>query len=315
MKKVFRIAGGVVLFVVLLLGALVAYAWAPDRSVAELQKRWAPPPSVFVDVNGMQVHLRDEGPRDDAQPLVLLHGTGASLHVWEGWARELKQQRRVISFDLPGFGLTGPSPQGDYSMDSYVAFVLAVLDKVQVKQCVLVGNSFGGRIAWETAVASPERVARLVLVDASGYPARSKSVPIGFRIAQTPVLNKLLEVTLPRSMVESSLKNVYGDPQKVTPQMIERSYEITLREGNRGAMGARMKQSPTGVGVERIRQLKLPTLILWGGRDRLNPPSDGELFERDIVGSKRVVFDDLGHLPQEEDPARTLPVVQAFLKS
>ena len=97
----------------------VMLTWEPDRQLGQLAARWAPPPSKFVELAGMQVHLRDEGPRDDPEPLVLLHGLSASLHTWEGWAAGLRGQRRVISMDLPGFGLTGPSPQGDYRIEAY----------------------------------------------------------------------------------------------------------------------------------------------------------------------------------------------------
>ncbi len=86
----------------------VALSRAPDRAVETLVARWAPPPSDFIDVKGMVVHVRDEGPRQDPLPVVLVHGTGASLHTWEGWVQVLKTQRRVITFDLPAFGLTGP---------------------------------------------------------------------------------------------------------------------------------------------------------------------------------------------------------------
>jgi hypothetical protein len=86
----------------------VALFRAPDRPVQTLVARWAPPPSDFVDVKGQIVHLRDQGPRNDPLPIVLIHGTSASLHTWEGWVRALRTQRRVITFDLPGFGLTGP---------------------------------------------------------------------------------------------------------------------------------------------------------------------------------------------------------------
>jgi pimeloyl-ACP methyl ester carboxylesterase len=88
---------------------MVAFTWAPDRPVAELTGRWAPPPSTFIDVKGLKVHVRDEGPRSDPAPIVLIHGTSASLHTWEGWVAALKGQRRVITMDLPGFGLIGPN--------------------------------------------------------------------------------------------------------------------------------------------------------------------------------------------------------------
>jgi len=291
----------------------VAANWAPDRPVAELKTRWAPPPSAFVDVAGMQVHLRDEGPRDDPTPIVLLHGTSASLHTWQGWADALKGERRVIRFDLPGFGLTGPAPDGNYTMDAYVRFVLAMLDRLGVQHAVLVGNSFGGSVAWATALAHPSRVARLVLVDSAGYPTNPQSVPIGFRIARLPVLNRIAEVALPRSVIESSVRNVYGDPDKVTPELVDLYFDITVREGNRRALAQRWKQAPSGAMAERIREIQVPTLILWGARDRLVPPEDGARFQRDIAGSRLVVFGDLGHVPHEEDPARTVAAARSFL--
>ena len=100
--------GIVVGAVVVLIAAFVFSAWAPDRTVAELAPRWAPPPSQFITVNGLAMHLRDEGLRDDSLPLVLLHGTSASLHTWDGWTKALAPTHRVIRLDLPGFGLTGP---------------------------------------------------------------------------------------------------------------------------------------------------------------------------------------------------------------
>ena len=217
----------------------------------------------------------------------------------------------MIRVDLPGFGLTGPAPDGDYRIERYVEFVTALLDALGIERCVLAGNSFGGWVAWETALAHPDRVGALVLVDAAGYPLESQSVPIGFRIARMPVLNRLMEVTLPRSVIESSLRNTYGDPSRVTPELVDRYYELTLREGNRAALAQRFA---AGAALDRPGahpELQLPTLILWGGRDRLIPPQYGERFHRDIAGSQLVVFPELGHVPQEEDPAATVAALRS----
>ncbi|MBX3659821.1 MAG: alpha/beta hydrolase [Ramlibacter sp.] len=306
----------------------VVLTWAPDQPVSELTARWAQPPSRFVAVQGLQVHLRDEGPGAGAPqrageaaggaplPIVLLHGTSASLHTWQGWAEALRGQRRVIRFDLPGFALTGPQPQGDYSIDAYVRFVIAVMDQLGVQRFVLAGNSLGGQIAWATAVAHPERVSELVLVDAAGYAFVPKSVPIGFQIARMPALRPLMENTLPRGLIESSVRNVYGHPERVTPALVDLYYDMTRREGNRRALGQRMAQmTPEAVAQRsgRIATIRQPTLILWGGQDRLIPPENAQRFARDIAGSQLVVFDDLGHVPHEEDPARTVAAVQKFL--
>jgi pimeloyl-ACP methyl ester carboxylesterase len=304
--------------VLLLATALVlALSRAPDRPVETLVARWAPPPSDFIEVRGQIVHLRDEGPRDDAQPLVLIHGTSASLHTWEGWVHTLKGQRRVITFDLPGFGLTGPfggqySPD-DYHGDTYARFVFDLLDALQVQRAVVGGNSLGGEVAWRMAVMAPERVAALVLVDAAGPPFTPQSVPAGWILARVPVVNRVTEWVLPRSLVAQGLAGVYGDPAKVTPELVDRYFELTLRDGNRRALGQRLRQAANGEQAERIAGIRQPTLILWGGRDRLIPPAVGRLFAQQIPGSRLVVFDDLGHVPQEEDPQRTVAPVKAFL--
>ncbi len=313
MRRVIRVLLGVLLVLGLSVAGFIVLNWAPDRPVEELQARWAPAPSQFIELMGMQVHLRDEGPRDDAEPLLLLHGTSASLHTWEGWVADLKRTRRVISVDLPGFGLTGPFPDGDYRIAHYTAFLDALLDRLQVPPVVVAGNSFGGQLAWELAVARPARVSRLILVDAAGYPRQSSSVPIGFRLAQVPALAPLMARLLPRRMIESSVQNVYGDATRVTDELVERYYQLTLRAGNRQALVQRFQQAPAGDSQALIRQVRQPTLILWGGRDGLIAPANAERFKADIAGSRLVIFEQLGHVPQEEDPALTLPVVQGFL--
>jgi pimeloyl-ACP methyl ester carboxylesterase len=310
-----RILGAVAGTLLVVLLAFLAFNWAPDRPVEALATRWAAPPSQFVAIDGMRVHLRDEGPRDDPRPIILLHGTSSSLHTWDGWAEALRTRRRVIRVDLPGFGLTGPTPDGTYTIERYVAFMKATLDHFAIEHCTLVGNSFGGWIAWETALAEPGRVGRLVLVDSAGYRLDSVSVPIGFRVAKIPVLNQLVKFTLPRGLVESSLRNVYGDPDRVTPELVDRYFDLTTRAGNRAALVQRFQQSPPGVDAPRISGIRTPTLILWGGRDRLIPPAHAERFHRDIAGSQVLTFDDLGHVPHEEDPARTLAAALPFLNA
>lgn len=298
--------------VALVLVALAA-VWAPDRSVANLAARWAKAPSQFVPLEGIQVHVRDEGPRSDSVPLVLIHGTSASLHTWDGWTNALRTDHRVIRFDLPGFGLTGPSANDDYSIESYVRFSLHLLDTLGVRRFSVAGNSLGGEVAWHLAATVPERVSRLVLVDAGGYPVSSTSVPIGFRMARTPWLSWMMTRILPRAVVRSSVRNVYGDPRLVTDSLVDRYYDLTLRAGNRASLPLRFAQSRPGADASRIRSLHLPTLVLWGERDRLIPPADAARYGRDISTSRVIIYSGLGHVPQEEDPARTAADVRAFL--
>ena len=194
-----------------------------------------------------------------------------------------------------------------------IRVLIAVLDKLGVEHCVLGGASLGGGIAWRAALFHPSRVDKIILVDAGGYPTTPISEPIGFRLASIPGMDWLFENILPRSLVEQGFRDVWGDPSRVTPEMVERSIELTQREGNRRAFLDRSHQWHGGSLAHRIPELKLPTLIIWGGRDRLIPPENAERFHRDITGSTLVIFRDLGHAPEEEDPARTVAAVKQFL--
>ena len=188
-----------------------------------------------------------------------------------------------------------------------------VLDKLEVDRAILVGNSLGGYVSWATAVFYPDRVAQLVLIDSSGYPFQPESIPIGFRIASTPILNKLMQQVLPRGLVESSVKNVYGNPELVTPELVERYFDLTTRAGNRQALTELLPKLRSGQLASRLSELKLPTLIIWGDQDRLIPPEIADQFHHDIIGSQLVRFNELGHVPQEEGPLKTVHAFKAFL--
>jgi pimeloyl-ACP methyl ester carboxylesterase len=297
------------------LGVYIYLNVAPDKSVEELSQRWAQQPSQFLNIAGMAIHLRDEGPKTDEEPIVLIHGTSASLHTWDGWVDALKETRRVIRFDLPGFGLTGPEPQNNYTIEHYADVVIAVLDELNVKKVTLAGNSLGGYVSWATTVMYPQRVSKLILVDSSGYISTPESVPIGFKLSQNPIASVLLKYVLPKSLVARSVKNVYGNPDLVSDELVNRYYDLALRAGNRDALKERFKQMPPGILVDKIRTINIPTLIIWGAKDRLIPPKFGMKFNQDIVNSQLIVFDELGHVPHEEDPELTVSAVKGFLNA
>ena len=313
MQSIVRALG----IVLMITAAAVALTHTPDRSVDSLVTLWAPPPSDFMYVKGQFVHFRDEGPRTDPTPLVLNHGTAASLHTWQGWVGELRGRKRVITFDLPGFGLTGPFtgqyPRDDYHADNLARFTLDFLDALHVQRFAIGGNSLGGEVAWRVATLAPARVDRLILVDATGYAFKPELVPLGFRMTRVPVLNRIGEYLTPRVLVEQSVRDVYADPSRVTGALVDRYFELLTREGNRHALNMRMEEIATDLAPERIRTLKLPTLILWGAKDRLVPPVNAHHFQQDIAGSRLVIFPNLAHVPHEEDPKDSIVPVRAFL--
>jgi pimeloyl-ACP methyl ester carboxylesterase len=295
--------------VVALLALLVAWQWRSDLPLPLLEQHWAAGASRFIDVDGMRVHYRDEG---TGPVVLLLPGTGASLHTWDVWAAALVADgRRVVRLDLPAFGLTGPHPRSDYRMVTYVDFLEHFVARLDLPRFALGGNSLGGGIAWQYAAAHPARVDALILVDAGGYP-RQEPLPLAFRLGRYPVIAWLSAHLDPRWLVAKTLRQSYGDPARVTPALIERYWELTLRPGNRAAFGARTA-TPYEDRTAELHTLKMPVLIQWGARDHVIPVADAERFRHDIAGAQLRIYDDLGHVPMEEDGAHTVADVRTFL--
>jgi pimeloyl-ACP methyl ester carboxylesterase len=300
-----------------------------DLALVDLKSRWAGPSSRFLPMDGIEVHWRDEGPANpapgvvvaprpapDAEPpaILLLHGTGSSLHTWDGWARRMSPSMRVVRLDLPGFGLTGPHPSGDYSGTATVDFLERFADAAGLKRFAIAGNSLGGYYAWRFALRHPDRVSSLILIDSVGYPIEpGASGAVALELARMPVISELMRFAPIRGIVERSLKDTYGDDAKVTPELVDRYEQLMLRPGNRTAMGDRARAERRPVGWQRLPEMRVPTLIQWGGADRWVPFGHAERFRADIPGSRLVVYPSLGHLPMEEDPGTTADDALRFL--
>lgn len=318
MKLLIKALKILLILIITIIVGLSALYWKSDIPLEKLKEKYTNSDSKFIEVDGMSVHYRVEGWAQDIIPIVLLHGTGASLHTWDGWVNALKSERKIIRLDLPAYGLTGPNPTSDYSQEFYATFINDFLTKLGVKQCIISGNSLGGSIAWNYAVKYPEKVSKMILVDAGGYAMKSKSVPIAFQVAGWPVIKNLFKYVTPRSIVQKSIENVYADKSKVTETLVDRYFELSLREGNRQAFIDRMSEFRNkgilNVKTSQIKDLLMPTLIIWGDKDFLIPLEVGEKFHADLPNDTLVVFKNLGHTPMEEDAAKTVAVVKDFLK-
>lgn len=283
--------------------------WRADIPLNELKEEYADEQSRFIEIDGMPVHYKIEG---EGEPLVLLHGTAASLHTWDGWTEALQDDFKIIRLDLPAFGLTGPHPEGRYSISYYSTFLKKFLDSQGINSCYLAGNSLGGGIAWNFTVDNPEYVKKLILIDASGYVKEGKS-PLIFQLANTPVISNLLRYVTPRFVIRKNVEAVYFDDSKITDQLVERYYELTLREGNRQAFIDRAQAGGKGYNQELIKTIKAPTLIMWGKHDEWIPEEDALRFAADIDESIVSIYDNGGHVPMEEVPEITAADAKAFL--
>ncbi len=300
-------AYGVVVLAVVAAGA-VAGLHVPDRQRGPLEARYAPPPSVFLDVLGLRLHVRDTGPRA-APAVILLHGFAASLHTWEAWARELERDHRVVRYDMPGFGLTGADPSGDYTDARAEAVLLALMDRLGVARASLVGHSMGGRIAWRFAALHPERVDRLVLVSPDGF----ASPELGYgETPHVPLLMRALPYVLPESMLRASLAPAYANPAMLTDALLARYRAMMLAPGVRRAIVARMGQQVLEDPVPLLGRVRAPTLLLWGEQDRMIPFANSADYLHALPHASLAALPGTGHIPQEETPA-SVGLVRAFL--
>jgi len=292
-----------------LLGAGV-YLYNPDRPRAAHERRWAPPPSQFVEAAGVRLHIRDTGPRD-APAILLIHGFGSSLHTWEAWEPLLGERFRLVSLDLPGFGLTGPDPTGDYSDERSLAVLLALMDRLGLREAAVLGSSMGGRIAWRFAAAHPERVSHLVLMAPDGFASPGRAY--GKAPERLPWLMRLLPYTAPKPLLARTMRGAYAVEGTLTDAVVERYHAMLLAPGVRQAILDRVLQTRLLPPEPILATIRTPVLLLWGERDGAVPASHAADYARVLPDSRTVILPGIGHVPMEEAPEASARAVQEFL--
>jgi pimeloyl-ACP methyl ester carboxylesterase len=293
--------------------ALAALLWTPDKSRDALEAEYAKPPSTFVTVAGLRLHLRDTGDKS-APALILLHGFGSSLQTWDAWSEQLEKQYRVIRLDLPGAGLTGPDTSGvtgDYSDARGFVVLQALMDQLGLAKASFIGNSIGGRIAWGFAAKHPERVNKLVLIAPDGF--ASPGFDYG-KAPNVPAVLGLMRYTLPKALLKMNLEPAYGDPKNLNDQTVNRYYDMMLVPGARDAMLERMRQIMLSDPTPVLKTITAPTLLVWGDKDAMIPISNAQDYLRAMPNSRLVSLDGVGHVPHEEAPTTSIVAVEAFLR-
>jgi pimeloyl-ACP methyl ester carboxylesterase len=291
---------------VLVIAAMALWLYAPDKQRAALEAAY---PGEYRTVDGLRLRLRDTGP-ESAPAVILLHGFGASLETWEPWAKALSGSYRVIRFDLPGSGLTGADPAGDYTDARAMKILNGLMDQLGVSRAVLIGNSLGGRIAWNFAASYPDRVTRLVLVSPDGFASPGFEYD---KAPDVPLMMQALPYVAPRGMLKSNLAAAYAHPENLPETTVTRYRDMMLAPGVRTAMLARMGQTILRDPAPILRRIQTPTLLLWGEQDGMIPISNSADYMRDLPHATLVPLPGLGHVPFEEDPARSLAPVTRFL--
>jgi pimeloyl-ACP methyl ester carboxylesterase len=254
-----------------------------------------------------------EGP-----PVVFIHGLAG---CWQNWLEnipEFAKRYRAIAVDMPGFGQS-ELPRDEISISGYGRFVDAFLEQIGVERGVLIGNSMGGFIAAETAITHPSRVEKLVLVSAAGGPAlRERNAPHANRLLRAARLfgpitaaafaRREHMIRRPR-LRQILLWKVARHPDRLEPELC---YEVASGAGKPGFLDA-LNSILEYDFSDRLPEVACPTLIVWGASDEIVPVADAREYEQLIPGARKVIFEDTGHVPMLERPARFNRLVEEFI--
>jgi pimeloyl-ACP methyl ester carboxylesterase len=284
---------------------------------ATLEARYATPSSRYLDLpGGVHVHYRDEG-RKDAPVIVLIHGFSDSTATWDRWVSALGQDYRIVSLDLPGHGLTRAPATYVASSAAYDAIVDQTTRKLGIDHFALAGNSMGGGVAWRYALAHPERLTALILVDAAGWPETGarRDPPLAFKLLRTGFGRWLLRQIDLKPLIRDGLKKAFYDPSKADSAMVDRFSDLSHAPDHPAIISNMQDGQRTYADASQLATIKTPTLVMHGDHDRLIPVEHGRKFAEAIPGAQLIVYPNVGHLPQMEIAERSAADLKAFLRA
>ncbi len=271
----------------------------------------------WVHVQGAPINVIDLGA---GEPVLFIHGLGGS---WPNWLEQLPvlcAGRRAIALDLPGFGAS-PMPADPISIPGYARIVAGLMDALGISSCALVGNSMGGEISAELALAEPERVQRLVLVSPAGISTAAVRERLPLIRAAHPAVNALTrwlgtnadQVVRRPSLRTAALSLVAAQPRRIAPEFAAEQIRGMGKPGFMPALEAIVSHSQTL--RERLPAIGAPTLVLWGEKDPVVPVRDAEVFASQIPGARKVVWPDTGHVAMFERAFEFNALLDEFLLS
>ena len=323
--KIIKITVVVLLAILLCAGVFLYKGELPQE---EVDAKYTGETSQFFTMkNGARIHFRDEG--NSAGPaVVLVHGSNASLHIWEPWVEILGDSYRIITMDLPAHGLTGAVPDNDYGAQAQLRTVDAVVRHVGLDKFTLGGNSMGGGVTWRYTLAHPEKVEAMLLIDSSGLPQfrqqlevkaeqlgqEKKEAPVFFSLMGKPWFRAIAKYIDPYWMTKQGVNSAYNYSPVVTEQLIQRYYELALRAGSRDATLSRFSTPRKVEDPVDATRFNVPALVMWGKEDSLISVDVAQLFDAALAQSTLVIYDSVGHIPMEEIPGRSAEDVSAFLQ-
>jgi len=310
LKILAGLLGGLLIFtVVATLIALWAYRDIPQT---ELQARYGNDESRFMNVAGARLHYRDEGPRD-GPAVLLIHANFASLLGWEPWVDALKDKYRVVRFDMTSHGLSGPDPTRDYTLERTLELTEKFIDAVGLENFSIGGTSLGGTMSILYSAKYPERIDNLILLSPGTLEGKErKEGPRG----EVPDSAYVLKYIMPRALPKFMLTSGFSDDSKLSPELVDRWFELWRMEGQREAQLDRLQQYDSGDIESVVRSVDRPVLLLWGEDNQTAKFEQHEEFIHLLESAESINFisyPNVGHMAVQEAGAEIAVDVRNFL--
>ena len=284
-----------------------------DKSAEEIEEKYLEDNSSFISIDGVNIHYTDEG---TGPVILLLHANYANLIDWKPWVETLSPNYRIIRMDIPGHGLTEADPLNDYSMPRTVFLIERLISSLGIKQLSVVGASLGGTIGIHFTRNNPEIVDHLILLSPGALNPRVRG---SNEPAKLPKAFNLMTQITPRLLVKGLLTGGFGDPSNISEELITRWHDLLLREGQRDAQMARMRQYVSGDIDQVIKQVKAPVLIMWGKKNKVVPVELAYEMKNLLVNSHSIeiiIYESGGHqLVQELGQETAVDALEYLVQS
>lgn len=268
-----------------------------------------------VRMNGHTVFYIVKG---EGKPLLLIHGYGAGMWVWEKQIEILSRSFRVYALDIIGHGFSD-RPKIPYTSETYIHFLRDFMDGVGIEKATLIGNSMGGGIAWAMAISFPERVNRLVLIDCVPpdvlNQVRNDSFKTLVALRSIPFLPYLIIAGRSKKSIKWILQECVSDIQRITPEIVNRQYQLSRIKGTTRVLYSTLHHAEEAKRLkDSLSLIHHPTLLIWGEDDLIFPPVVGENLHQAIRGSRFQVIKGSGHIPMWETPEEVNEAILSFLE-
>ncbi|MCS6886428.1 MAG: alpha/beta hydrolase [Acidobacteriota bacterium] len=267
--------------------------------------------SQFRVVNGVRLHLQEKN-RSAKETIVLIHGYCSSSYTWSKCLDLIAEAGyRVIAPDLKGFGYSEKPVDNRYRVEDQADLIAGLLDALEVREATLIGNSYGGAVAMVTALRHPQRVRRLVLVNAAYDKTGLPPLP---RTYLYYLLRGIVPILMSRRLVKSVMSRLYYNRDVITDEHVDSYFRPLVSASCQAAALATFRQWDLSLLEREMSQIRQPTLIIWGEEDHLLPVRNGAHIHLTIEGSEFIVIPECGHVPQEERPQDFVSLVVDFCK-